>query len=95
MKDQLTIIATIYEIERWSNFDKVKTELKESLGNTIFSKMIITEPRKGYMQITPAQGCESRIKETIQYEMPLADPHPVYSDGQKKYSEFYFKNKQI
>ena len=94
MENQLTIIAMVYKIDHWSNFENVKNKLKDSLGNMIFSEMGLKEPKQGYIEITPAKGCENRIRETIRYEMPLTEFAPIYFDGNKRFSEFYFIKNQ-
>lgn len=90
MNNQLTIISMAYTIDHWSSFEEVKTNLKKSLGNMIFSDMEVTEPKKGYIRITPAEGCENRIRETIKYEMPLTEYAPIYWDGKQELSRFSF-----
>lgn len=62
-----------YEISKWSNYAEVIQQLKERLGDMVFKKIVIIEPRKGYMEFRISKHCYNRVTEVIQYEMPLKE----------------------
>jgi hypothetical protein len=90
MANKLEIVSMVYKIDLWSSFEKVKTQMEDLLGPTIFTKTVLSEPKSGYVEIKAAPGCENRIKETIRQQLPLTEYAPIYSDGKQLFSEFYF-----